>query len=100
LIKLSQNPVSREDAIKCCSEILPDVCKVLVLISVCPASGAVVERGFSLMNLIMNDMRSSMNIRTLDAMMRIHYNGSDLSDTDADEIIDVWKRRGTRRIEL
>ena len=41
-----------------------------------------------------------MNIRTLDAIMRIHYNGQDLSDEEADNIISVWKRRGNRRIEL
>ena len=49
-----------------CIEILPDITTVL---NICHASGAVAERGFSLMNLIMNDLRSSMNIRTLDATM-------------------------------
>ena len=50
------------------------------------------------MNLIMNDLRSSKNIRTLDATS-IHYNGPDLSDKEADKIIDLWKRRENRRIE-
>ena len=61
-------------------------------ISICPANSAVVERGFSLMNLIMNDVRSSMNARKLDAMMRIHYHRSTLSDKEADEIIDISKK--------
>ena len=67
-----------------CSEILPDIATVLNIIIICPASGAVVERGFSLMNLIMNDLLSSLNIRTLDATILIHYNGPDLSDEEAD----------------
>ena len=70
-----------------CSEILPDIATVLNIIIICPASGAVVERGFSLMNLIMNDLLSSLNIRTLDATMLIHYNGPDLSDEEADTLM-------------
>ena len=92
--------MSLNDAIICAAEVLPNICKVIILISVCPASGAVVERGFSLMNLIMNDLRSSMNVRKLDATMRIHYQGESLTDGEVEEIIDVWKRRGNRRIEL
>lgn len=53
--------------------VLPDIRTVLSIIVICAASDAVVERGFSLKNLIMNDLRSSMNIRTLDAIMHIHY---------------------------
>lgn len=50
------------------------------LISVCPANGAVVERGFLLVNLITNGLRSNMNVHALDDMMTIHYHGSTLSD--------------------
>ena len=52
-----------------------------------------VELGFSLMNLIINDLQSSKSIKTLDATMHIQYNGPDLSDKEADKIIDVWNRR-------
>ena len=48
----------------------------------------------------MNDLRRSMNVRTLDATMRIHYQGESLTDGEVNEIIDIWKRRGNRRIEL
>ena len=41
-----------------------------------------------------------MNIRTLDAAMRILFNGCDLSYEEADKIIDVWKRRRNRTLEL
>ena len=66
--------------------------------SISPDCGAVVECYFSLMNLIMNDLRSSMNVCALEAIMRIHYHRSTLSGKEADEIIDIWKRRGNRRI--
>ena len=55
-----------EEALYLCSEIIPDIKTVLSIITICRASGAVVERGFSLMNLIMNNMQSSMNVRILD----------------------------------
>ena len=79
---------------------LPDICTVLNLISICHTSDAVVECGFSQMNLIMNDLRSSMNIRPSDATVRIHYHSESLTDGEVNEIIDIWKRRGNRRIEL
>ena len=74
---------------------LPDITTVLnvIAITICPASGAMVELGFSLMNLIINDLQSSKSIKTLDATMHIQYNGPDLSDKEADKIIDVWNRR-------
>ena len=50
-------------------EVLPNIAALLQLIQVCPASGTVVERGFSLINLAMDDLRNSMNIATLDATM-------------------------------
>ena len=64
-----KNPFSLEKGVYLCSEILPDIANVLNFMSIWPGSGAVVERGFSLMNMIMNDLRSSMNIRTLDPMI-------------------------------
>ena len=73
---------------------------MLNLLCVCLASGAVVERGFSLMNLITNDIKSGMDVRTLDAIMRIHHHGNTLSVREADEIIATWKICGNRRIKL
>ena len=52
-------------------EVLPNIAALLQLIQVCPASGTVVERGFSLINLAMDDLRNSMNIATLDAVVGI-----------------------------
>ena len=95
-----KDPVSISDALLLANKVFPDVTKILNIIAICPASGAIAERGFSLMNLIMNDLRNLMNIRTLDALMRISYSGRDLTDDDADKILSVWFRKGNRRIEL
>ena len=92
--------MSISDALLLANEVFPDMTKILNIIAICPASGAVVERGFSLMNLIMNDLQNSINIGTLDALMRISYSGQDLTDDDTDKILSVWFQRGNRRIEL
>ena len=92
VINKIKNPLSLDKAVYLCSEVLSDITTVLNIITICPGSGALVERGFSLMNLIMNDLRSSINIRTIDITMRIHYNDADLSEEETDTIINVWKR--------
>ena len=104
-LKITSGPVKESHVTKRCNNmycrgVARYICTVLILISVCPASGAVVKRGFSLMNLIMNDLRSSMNVLTLDATMRIHYQDESLTHGEVDGIIDVWKRCGNRRTEL
>ena len=78
----------------------PDIITVLNTICILPASGAVVERGFSLTNFIVNNLQSLMNIKTLDATIRIHFYGIDFTDDEADKIINVRKRRGNLRNEL
>ena len=66
----------------------------------CHSSGAVVERAFSLKNLIMNDLRGSRNIQTLDALIRLHYIDDSFSDTQVQDIISIWLKRENRRIEV
>ena len=100
LQKQCNNPVTLYNTFQACHEIFPDVAIVLEIIQVCPSSGAVVERGFSLANLIMNDLRSSMNIQTLDALIRLYYIDDSLSDTQVQDIISIWLKRGNRIIEL
>ena len=100
LQKHCNKPVTLYEAIQSCHEIFPDVAIVLEIIQVCPSSGAVVERRFSLMNLVMNDLRSFMNIQTLDPLIRLHYNDDSFSDTQVQDIISIWLKRRNRRIEL
>ena len=80
-------------------EILPNIATSLQLIQVCPANGAVVERGFALTNFVMNGLKSSMNISTLDATMWVTY-VNEITDDVVDKITDIWKKRGNRQTEL
>ena len=79
------------------AEVLSNTVTLLQLIQVYPASGTIAERGFSLMNLIMDDFRNSMNTATLDATLRITYVYESTHDV-LDLIIGIWKKGGNRRI--
>ena len=48
----------------------------------------------------MNDLRSSMNIQMLDALVRLHYIDDSFSDTQVQDIISLWFKWENRRIEL
>ena len=100
LQKQCNKPVTLYEAFRSCHEIFPDDAIVLEIIKVCLSSRAVVERRFSLMNLVMNDLRRSMNIQTLDPLVRLHYNDNSFSDTQVQDIISIWLKRRNRRIEL
>ena len=69
------------------------------ILLICPGSDAVVERGFSLMNMHMKKLRSLVKIPTLDALMRIHYE-YDITDQDADDIVKLLFKYGNQRIGL
>ena len=62
-----------EEAYQFDKDVYPNIAQILRILLICPASGAVVERGFSLMNMQMNKLRLSMKIRAFDALMRIYY---------------------------
>ena len=89
------NPVTPYEAFQACHEIFSDITIALEIVQVYPTGGAFIERGFLLMNLIMNDLRSSMNIQTLDALVQLHYIDDSYSDTQAQNIISTWLKRGT-----
>jgi len=67
-----------------------------------PISNAPLERGFSLMNLVKNDLRNRMNDDLLGALTAIKFNGTDPRNipfdskvfTDAEE---HWKNAKGRR---
>ena len=93
------NPVTVEIAHELSTEVFPNIVLLLEIILVCPSSRAVVEHRFSVMNLAMNKLQSTMTVTTLDAIMHIYYE-KDLDDNKASDILEVWKKRGDRRIEL
>ena len=88
-----------EEAYQFAKDVYPNIAQILKILLICPASGAVVERGFSLMNMQMNKLRSSMKIRTSDALLRIYYE-YDITDQDADDIVKVWFKNGNRCIDM
>ena len=93
--KMAQ-PVFLNEAFLLVEEVLPNIATLLQLVQVCHASGAVAaERGFSLVNLVMNDLRNSMNIATLDATMRITY-VNEIADDVMDKILNIRKKCGNR----
>ena len=57
-----ENPVTIEIAHEMSTEVFPNIALLLEIILVCPISG---EHGFSVLNLAMNKLHSSM--KTLDA---------------------------------
>ena len=86
-----KNSVLIESAIHYTSEVLPYIYVIFSLIFISKVSGATVQQRFSLMNPIINDLRS-MN-------MWIHYHCETLLDKEADNILSIWKRCGNRRKE-
>ena len=92
-------PVSLEEAYQFAKDLYQIIVKILKILLICSVRCAVVQRDFSLMNMQMNKLRSSMKIRTLDSLMRIYYE-YDITDQDADNIIKVWFKNVNRRIDL
>ena len=45
------------------ADVFPLISLILNFISICPADSAVVQCGFSLMSLMINDLRNSMNVK-------------------------------------
>ena len=88
-----------EEAYQFAKDVYLNIAQILKLLLIFPASCAVVERGFSLINIQMNKLRSSMKIRTLDALIRIYYE-YDITNQGADDIVKVWFKNGNRRIDL
>ena len=94
-----KHSVSRNEAFVLIEEVLPNIVTLLRLSQVCPASGAIAEQGFSLMNIIMDDLRSFMNISSLESMMQITC-VNEITDDVVDNVIGIWKKHGNRVIEL
>ena len=74
--------------------------KLLLLACLIPASTAGVERGFSLMNLTCNALRSSLNQTNLDYLMRTSLYDKTFSDDDWEKMIDIFRDSGNRRLDL
>ena len=81
-------PFSLNEAYLLSRNVFPNVAVVLQLMLICSASGAIVERDFSVMNIIMNELHSSLKTSILSALMQINYEDN-LSHEKYDQIVEV-----------
>ena len=66
-----------------------------------PTSTSGVERAFSVMNLLMPPLRTTLNENNVDRLMRMCLNGPDkLNDKQLEQIVDNFKNSAPRRISL
>ncbi|XP_069110057.1 uncharacterized protein [Argopecten irradians] len=73
---------------------------MLVKIMLClPVSSAQCERTFSTMNRIKTDVRSSLNITTLEDLIRISGEGPDILDFDPKSAVQKWLST-SRKVKL
>ncbi|KAJ8386336.1 hypothetical protein AAFF_G00174330 [Aldrovandia affinis] len=66
------------------------------IMMVLPVSSAVCERGFSSQKRIKSDIRASLNIDTVEDLIRISIEGPSLEDFDARESVKTWFTQGER----
>ena len=76
----------------------PTIRRLLKVYVIIPFSEAVVERGFSKMNLIMTRKRCSLDSINLGALMRISFRKKKLESHEIEEVIDIWKNTKNRVI--
>ncbi|KAH3862891.1 hypothetical protein DPMN_025866 [Dreissena polymorpha] len=69
----------------------------MCIISTCTA---VVERGFSTMNLLCSPLRSTFTQTKLTHLMLICIEGLDLNDKTLEELYDAFQNRKQRKIML
>ena len=85
------------------STAFPTIWRSLKVYVIIPFSKAVVERGFSKMNLIMTKKRCSLDSVNLDALMRISFRKKKLVSHEIEKVRDIWKNtinRGIFSIDL
>lgn len=76
----------------------PNMMKLWQIMLVIPASSVSCERGFSKQNAIKTDQRQCLDVKTLEALMRISLLGPDVNDVDWACVHDMWKDMKARKI--
>ncbi|KAH7351519.1 hypothetical protein KP509_19G001100 [Ceratopteris richardii] len=75
----------------------PSLMRLWQIILVLPISSVPCERGFSKQNLIKTDKRQSLNLTTLEMLMRISILGPSYSLVDWERIYAIWQEAKHRR---
>ena len=79
----------------------PNTMKLHSLSLLIPPSISTVERAFSVMNLPVSPLRTTLNENNVDCLMRMCLDGPDkFSDKQLEQIVDNFKNRAPRRISL
>ena len=69
----------------------PNLCKLAQICLILLLSTADYERAFSSMKHVKTPLHNRLNTRTLEALMRIHMEGPDLSSFDSDTTVNNWQ---------
>ena len=95
-----RSPIKVEDMLRdrVVEAAFPNIRRLLKIFILIPMSDAVTERGFSKMKLIMNERRTRLDDKSLEALMRLSYHSSKLSHEEINNIIGIWKSKKDRRI--
>ena len=92
-IKLVQNGVLKD--------VYPQLSLAAEIFLIALVSTATVERDFSAMNRILNKLRNRLTTVHLDELMRISVEGPEtLSEQMIEEIINLWKSKKQRRLQV
>ena len=76
--------------------LLQNILHLVKIMLVLPISSAVCERGFSSVNRIKSDVRSSLHTETVEDLIRISVEGPQLEDYDARQDVKQWFSQGKR----
>ena len=80
-----------------CSLLFPNLSTLGNICLSIPVSTASVERSFSQMKLLKTRLRNSLSDSSLLHLMKIAIESPDkLSDSDTEEIVNVWNRKSRR----
>ena len=86
---------------KGCMGRVPNIMKLFKLALMIPPSTSGVERGFSVMNLLISPLRTTLNERNVDRLMRICLDGTEkFTENELEEMVDSFKNSAPRRIAL
>ena len=84
-----------------CARRFPNTMQLFKLALLIPPTTSGVERGFSVMNLLISPLRATLNERNVDRLMRICLDGPEtFTDEQLEEIVNNFKESAPRRISL
>ena len=94
------NPLSVEDLLQdpVIETAFPSIQRLLKIYVLIPMIEAIVVRGFSKMGQIVTKKRTALDDNSLEMLMRISYNKTQLNTNDVKGVLDKWKKEKDRRI--